>query len=832
MSFLYNTLRRSMWSLCRTPSLTLAAAVTLTIGVGLCLTITNVVDRLLLRNLPVFHPQELVSFVSSGKINDLEIRQKSFTWRDFQYYRIQPQIFSEVTAFENVLAQLGQNETLRHAQVQLVHDNYFSFFGITMLHGRSFHPDENKVPNAVAVAIISESLWGSYFNRTVNIIGQSLRVNGKLYSVIGVAPKGFNGTYIDTPTEVWLPLMMRDTILTSPKGEEWQALPKLEWLELVGRLKKPVERVQSEILLNKIVEQWHKTEESKEIQPNAISNFRILLVEAGKGMSRLRDKLSRALWFLWLISGCVLLIACANAASLLVLKTTTRRKEIAIRLTLGASRWHLAVQIFTETLLLASGACLLSYLLAPQIIQLFLRFQSQPEFENISLINLAYWRFVVITLAFILFIAVSCSALPFFQASSIAALPTLKREITVATERRLSSASRYALIIFQIAISFAVLVCTGLYIRSLYYILNIDKGFVDDNVVLGEFKLPENRYALSQTREFFEQLRTQVSSTPIFIRVSLAQNTPLSGAFYITSFDVPGYTPAANQPAFSSYSRISEDFFETLGIKITQGRSFNNRDRNNTLPVVVVNEAFSRQFLPSHNPIGQKIRLNQNKSLFEIIGITQDVKYASLIDEIDPHIYFSVWQISEQDASFPRQLRLVTRVSTDTKSAISTLRGIVRKIDPELSLFQATTMTQELNSSISTLRMITALACIFGALAVMLAVIGLYSVLTFSVQRRTREIGIRLALGAEPQSIFSLVLREGLWLTCFGIILGIIFAQATTRLTESYIYNVKNMNWLNYLTVIIFLLIISLITCLWPAIKAVQINPQEALRHE
>jgi macrolide transport system ATP-binding/permease protein len=827
MDALLQDIRYGVRRIRKTPGVTGVVLLSLALGIGANTAILSLIEKAILRQLPVKNPGELVSLKAFIKLQEIQLTISEFSAQEFEHYKTQQSVFSGMTAYSPIEVRMGENEDLQKIRAQLVADNYFSFFGVPLLRGRDFSPEENRTPGAYPVAIISEVLWQTHFGGAPDIISRSIRLNGELYTIIGVAPAIFRGLNLDKPASVWTPMMMRDRLLNAPKEDQAFGRPDYSWLELIARIPRPAELEQSERAFNAIALPFRQSHQDEKMKNSPWSGEKMLLQASGRGLSNARDSMSTVLKFLGIISAFILLIACANVANLLLIKTTARTKEYSIRLSLGSSRWRLVRQALTESMLLSIGGGVLGAIFAPQVTALILSFQSRYELRGSDLLNGLDWRFAGVAFALSMATGLLCSLLPAWQASRTDLLTSLKTDSAAGSGHEGFRLLRRMLVTAQVAISLVVLICAGLFIRSLHKTLSVDKGFNDDRILLADLSLPEKRYDSVKARQIFEQTFALASALPGVEHAALARHTPLSGTIQFVNLDRIGKSSV--QAAICTQIDATPGYFETLETKIKRGRSFTDADRDGTQPVVIVNEAFVREYLPQTPPLGEQIILVNQKAPLEIVGVSEDVKTIGLKATSDPLIFTPIWQAAK---GFPTSLRLVLKTKADPQGVVTSLRDTVRGLDPELALFSSATMTQEINASIYEDRMAAALATLFGVIALVLAMVGLYGAIAYSVQRRMREIGVRMALGAMPSHIMRMIFKEGLWMTAAGLLIGCLIARLCVNWVESSLYGVKATDWRTWLTVCLFLAGIAALACWRPARRAANTDPQVVLHCE
>ncbi len=829
---------REMWQdshygvrmLLKQPGFTLIAVLTLALGIGANTAIYSLVDRLIVRSLPVKDPAALVVF--QGKLVNTESRVSTisdFSWVDYSDYRSRNQVFTELTAFAHLPVNLGSGDQMERVRAELVADNYFETLGVRPSLGRDFLPDENRTPGAHPVAMISHGLWRSRFGGDPRVVGQTVPLNEASYTIIGVTPPSYKGLTIESPADVWIPAMMFTQIANMPPEDKWVREPdSSRFFRLAGRLKPGVAKEAAQTAMDTIARQIRDSRIPASDRNLLFNEYQVQLVAAGKGISNLRDKIRRTLELLLAVVGLILLIACANVANLLLARSAARRKEIAIRLALGAGRARLVRQMLTESLILAGLGGTAGMLLAPWLTDLLL-YQASPEAANAVLDHSINWRVAAFTLLIASLTGLLFGLIPALQASRPALVPALKDESALRTDSPSFKVSRRALVIAQVALSVIVLVCAGLFLRSLSKLLAIEPGFDPENVLVAELELPMSKYSKERSEEFYRRLLERLRALPDVQSVAAANYTPLSGTVGANTVVVEGQSVKAENelPTVFGYT-VSAGYHELMGIPLLEGRGFTEGDRKGAPGVAVVNEAFVRRFFPNGSAVGRRVSLGIGEPWMEIVGVTRNVKNLALqLGEADPQLDLPV---AQHHLSNPQ--RMLVRTRRDTANLLTSVRREVRAFDPGLAFFKTTTLKDDLLASIGTPRMHAVLISLFGAVALVLAAVGLYGVIAYSVAHRTREIGIRMALGAQAGDVLKLVMREGGTLIAVGLSIGMAAAWGATRLIAGHLYGVSPTDPLTFAAIALLLIIVTLLACWIPARRATKVDPMIALRYE
>ncbi|HEX4945374.1 MAG TPA: ABC transporter permease [Blastocatellia bacterium] len=824
METLWQDLRYGVRILSKQPGFTLIAVITLALGIGANTALFSLVDKLMLQLLPVREPDSLVQLTSKSINPELQFRQSS--WADFLDIRARNTVFTDLTASKAAKVNLGEGDQMERVRAELIADNYFALLGVNPLLGRSFTPGENRSPGAHPLAVLSYSLWQSRFGGAANVLGQAVRLNDLSYTIIGIAPASFRGLELDAPTDVWVPAMMLAQIEQKKPGNEWLTEREYWLWEIYGRLKPGVTRATAEPIVDTLARQIR--DEGKQnshlllAAASPFSNRRMLLQSLNKGVSSMRDEMGQPLLFVFGIVGAILLIACANLAGLLLARATLRRKEIAVRLALGAGRRRLIGQLLTESLLLAGLGGALGILVAPWLIDLLLSFQTRIEVNLDLSIN---WRVAGFAFALSLLTGVLFGVLPAWQASKPDLIPALKDEGAMRPDGRGFTWSRRAVIVTQIALSLVVLIAAGLFVRTLQHLLAIDPGFNANNVLVAAIDLPEGKYDAARSEQFFQQLRERLQALPGVQSVALTENTPFSGNIGLTTFQIEGDT--RQELPTVDMNKSSAGYHDLLGIKVEQGRSFNDSDRKGQSEVVMINAAFAQQYFPNQNPIGKRLRIDVKAPWMTIIGVTRNTKTLGLDSEDRPQIELPLTQHNSAMG-----LRILLRTRGNAAQLLPQVRKEVRTLDAGLAFFKASTLQDDVLAHLGTQRMAAMLTSLFGVVALLLTVLGLYGVIAYAVNQRTREIGIRMALGAQSIDVLRLVLREGVWLIGVGLMLGVAGAIAMARLIDAFLYGVRSYDPMTFVIVAVGMVMVALLACWIPARRATKVDPMIALRQE
>src|SRR5262245_34710111 len=822
MQTLLQDLRYGARTLRKSPSFTLIAVITLALGIGANTVIFNFINAALLKPMPVREPERLVAVYPTTKEGELS----AFSWPDYVDYRDRNEVFSALVGFGGLKISVSDPGGKTRPQLVWGEDvtgNYFSGLGVEMFAGRGFLPEENKTPGAHPVAVISFNLWRNHFAADTGLIGKTVKLNDRDFTVIGIAPRGFSGArFAGYVPDVWVPLMMKQQ-LTRDSFDHLNNR-KSNFLMLHGRLKPGVTKEQAQAAMNLIARQLEQAypERSwgnviKVIPGGMKTNPYIAEMGVLPNVSALT--LGAA--------GLVLLIACANIANLLLARATTRRREIAVRLSLGAPTWRIVKQLLTEAVLLALIGGALGLLLAFWLADLIVI--ALPSFD-FRLLDYDYdlgadWRVLGFTLLITILTGILFGLLPALQATRTDLVRTLKSEQTHfgAGPRRFSS--RNLQVVSQVALSLMLLVCAGLCLKSAVNAYRIDPGFETKNILLASFDTSLQGYDRDRSASLQEQIVERARALPAVVSVALASSLPLSD-YGGTDIQPEGYEPkpGENWPGVG-LSFVSPGYFKTMGTPITMGREFDDRDKGDGAPVMIINETIARRYFPNQNPIGKRITLWNRK--LEVIGVAKNGKYGSLGEEGAVNFLFLT---TRQYHS--HNVTLIARTAGAPENIAPSILNNARELDPQLPVFGVRTISQFLYGPRSGPQILAGLTGAFALIALLLSAIGIYGALNFSVVQRTREIGIRMALGAKPSDALRLVVTQGISLSLIGIGVGLAGAYFLTRVMQSLLYGVSVTDPVIFAGQAILLTLVALVACWIPARRATQVDPMVALSCE
>ncbi len=836
---LWQDLRYGARMLWNSRGFTLVAVISLALGIGATTTVFSLANAVLLRPLPVKDPDTLVSVNKPGQNGS---GMYTISYPDYLDYRSRNEVFTDLLAWSEVPLSLSLNGQAESAYGMVVSGNYFSTLGVQSALGRFFSAEEDRTPGAHPVAVLSFALWQSRFGGDPSVIGQSLKLKGQPFTIIGVAPKGFTSTYNVFAPAVYVPLMMQAQVLSKPNifGERMS-----KYLKLTGRLKPGVSRAQAQATLNLLdrqLEEAHPERGETSLRPH----LGVELVPVGSFPWEMRLALLGGASLLLVIVGFVLLIACANVAGMLLARATVRQREIAVRLALGATRWRLIQQLLTESSLLfllagAFGAGLalwLTRLLSTIPVPIDLPFALDAKVD---------WRVLSFTLLLALLTGLIFGLAPATEAARADLQTALKDAPLTRGVKR--SRLRQAFVVGQIALSLVLLIGAGLVARALQYAQTIYPGRQPETVLTASMDPGNQGYSVARAREFYQQLTERVAALPGVEAVSLARELQIGDGYSTTSLAVKDAPQEGNMKVESI--TITPNYFLTLGIRLLSGRDFTVADRAGAPRVVIINEAMARRFWPGASALGKQVQVGgqgweggalilddpgksgkqpqaMGEGWAEVIGIVEDGKSRIAGQSAPPFVYSPFLQGQSGNLG----MTLVLRQRGDTANTLAAVRREVQALDPSLPLQSPMTLVEAVQFVTLPWRVAGVLANVFGLIGLTLAALGIYGLVSYTVNQRTHEIGVRVALGAQRRDIFKLVIGQSLKLAVLGVAIGLALAFGLTPALAEFLFGVSASDPATYLGISLLLVLVTLAASFIPARKAIRTDPLVALRHE
>ena len=816
METLLKDIRYGIRGLLKRPGFTAIAVITLALGIGANTAIFSLVNMVLLRSLPVDHPEQIVAVSLRAKGDAFN----AFSYPNYIDFRDRNQVLTGLLAYRFVpmsLSRGGNNERIWGYEVS---GNYFDMLGVQAIKGRTFLPEEDRTRLSHPVAVVSYGCWQRRFGADPNLVGKDVLLNNHQFRVIGVAPEGFKGTeFVYTP-EIWIPAAMLEWVEPGKKFLDDRSTANFF---AVGRLKPGISTTQGEASLNLLAQQLAKE------YPDTNEGQSVRLGPPGFILPDLRGAVVSFTWVLMAAVALVLLVTCTNLAGLLLARATDRRKEIAIRLAMGANRLRLIRQLLTESILLSVVGGAVGLWLALWMINALLAFKPPVDFP-LGIDVSVDWR--VLGFSFIASVLTGAifGLVPALQATRPSLVTALKDTAAQGGGRR--SRLRSGLVVAQIALSLVLLIGAGLVVRTLQQLQTMNPGFDPHNALTLSFDLGLQGYDQARGEQFYQQIVKHVQSMPGVRSAAVTSYVPLSINYNGSTIFVEGQ-PAergANAPT-AMVAAVGPKYFETMATPLVQGREFTDQDKQKSESVAIVNETFVRRLIPdaksSVDALGRRFSFNGSAGPFQrIVGVAKDGKYFNISEE--PRTF--VWTPLAQ-GYFSTGILLVRTVG-DPQSMIPTVRNEVHSLDPNLPIFDVKTLTEHMRLALFPARVAATVLGVFGFVALMLAAIGIYGVTSYSVAQRTREIGIRMALGAQLGDVLRLILTHGVKLTVLGVSFGLIGAYLLTRAITSVLYGVSATDPLTFVFVSLLLTAVALVACYWPARRATKVDPLVALRYE
>ena len=813
-------LRYGVRMLVKSPGMTIVAVLALALGIGANTAIFSGVSAFLLRPLPVPAADQLVRPFEATDDRGIS---DNFSYPDFADYRDQNTVFDGIAAEDMVQAAISAQNQNDVIWGQVVSGNYFDVLRVKPMLGRAFAPDEDKTPGAAAVVVLGHSLWLRRFAADPNIVGKTIELNSRTYNVIGVAPESFKGTKFGLSLDFWAPIMMAEELQRSPKQLSERGG---HWLNVIARLKPGVSRAQASAEMTAIARRLNQA------YPNDRANTTRVVVQTEID-GRWQDAamiMKSAGAIAMAIVGLILLIACANVANLLLARAASRHKEIGVRLALGASRVRLIRQLLTESLLLSVLGGSLGLLLAYWVTGLMQGFIPQLPYNLLNDFFALDARALWFTLVVSLLTGVVFGLAPAWHASNPEIVAVLKGDANASESgkhRRITL--RNSLVVAQVALSLVVLVCGGLFIKSFRNAQKMDPGFTTKGVLLVSLNPQLVGYDEEQTKNFFSQVVERASALPGVQAASVARLTPLGDSSNSNGpILIEGEKLAPGSAGRNIMNNVvSPGHFKTLQIPLIAGRDFDARDRKGAQRVIIVNQRMAQMLWPAADAIGKHIFIGaDSRDPIEVVGVSRTEKYRALAEDPKPFYYSPM---AQRGAS---GMTLMMRTTSDPRSLVSAIRKEVQTMDARVPLSAIKTMTEHMTWPLWAPNMAATLALAFGVVALLLSAVGLYSVMAYIVSQRTREIGIRMALGAKRTDVLKLITRQGMRLAAVGVAIGFALSLLLARVLSSVLIGISAYDLTTFVVVPLLLAVVAFVACLVPARRATKVNPLVALRYD
>jgi len=815
-----NDLRFALRMLWKSPGFAAVAVLTLAFGIGVNANIFGLVSVLFFQPLPIRNPHEVVMVLQRSDTFGLP---HGLSYPDFKDLRDRNQVFTDLAASLPQPAHIGvAGLAPERTWVEVGSPNYFAFAGVNAALGRTFRVDEGERAGDEPVTVLSHRYWQRRFGGDPQIVGRTIQIDGQPFTVIGVAPEEFTGMQWAMALSAFVPSTFAPQFLSG--GQHMLTDRGAPMWRLYGRLKPGVALSQARAGIGGLADQIKKD------FPDQHKGASVMVVPETR--CRPDPVFADFMWiFAAVFTGMVVLvlfIACANVTNLMFSRALARQRELSLRAALGAGRWQLIRQMLIESLVLAAIAGVIGALFAEAAGQALARFTPQSDIP-INTDHSSDWRLYLFTACLAAVAGIAAGLMPALKASKFQVFEMLKE----AGSGRLSSRRhpiRNLLVVSQVTLSLVVLICAGLFLHSLTRFKDAPLGLRPDHLLMASVDLGLQRYSDDRGRQFHRQLLERVRALPGVTGADVAEHVPFDTGFAMQEVQAEGSDPnAADQYVAMGNTAVSAGYFQTAGTAILRGRGFTDQDNAGAPRVAVINETLARKFWPSEDAVGRRIRLRANQQLVEVVGVVPTGKYLMLGEDPRPYFYMPM----EQNYRSP--ITLLVRTSVEPTSLADAVRGEVNALDPNLPLFNLRTFEEHVRTSalgLMPIRMGATLACVQGVIGLFLAIMGLYAVVSYAVNQRTQEIGIRMALGARQWDVLRLVVREGMRLTIVGVGIGLVIAAGVSFVFAKVLYGVRPLDGWVFVGVTLLLAGVAALACYLPARRATKVDPMVALRAE
>jgi predicted permease len=815
------------------PGFASTAILSLALGIAANTSIFTLLDQVILRLLPVENPRALIQFeMEGGRVGSQNgDGLHTFSYPMYEAFRDQNTVFSGLTGQYTERLSVVADDRGELVETAWVAGNFFQVFGVQPHIGRMLAPDDDRTGSGIPVVVLQYDFWQSRFGGRHDVIGSTLRLNGTPFTVVGVAAPKFGGTNAGLLTQLWSPVNARTAM-----NVDWPQDLKNEryhWFYLFGRLKPgtTIDRAQAEMRV------LHDQRKQEELRGEFFSKFpdtkdrflrqSLSIVPADRGLSNLRFTFERPLIVLQWLVGVVLLIACTNVAGLLLARSAARQREIAIRSALGASRGQVIRQLFVESTILAIAGGIAGLILSLALTQGLVRFLPYDR-TTLSLSTAPDSRILLFTTAVTLAAAFVFGLLPAFRGSQVPTAVTLKEAAGSVAGGQGHVRLRKAFIAVQVSLSLLLLIGAGLFVRTLDNLRKVDLGFATENVAMFGVR-PASYYEDAQKLQMFRSLIESVQAVPGVNAAGANTSRLLTGGRWDSQISIPGVETRDGNVPWSFFNAVTPGYFEALGIPIKMGRDFTWGDWGGSRKLCLINEALATEYLAGTHPVGR--RIGQGRSVpadLEIVGVFGNARYHDVRGQVPRQTFVNL----DSRIRSVGAVNVYARIEGDPQRVLPLLRDAVRRVDSNLVIFDMRMMDEQLNRRLANERMLSFLSSGFALLATLLAIVGLHGVLAFIVTRRTREIGIRIALGAKQGSVVRLVMREMLGVILLGLAVGAAAAYLSGTYVETHLFGVRARDWLVFAVSAATLLAAALVASFAPAWRASRISPVSALKFE
>ena len=816
MNSLWQDLRYSFRMIAKAPGYAAVAILTLALGIGANTTIFSWINASLLNPVPgLDRPNEVVA-LTLGKPGDSPL---GFTYPDVEAMREGQQSLTGIAACDFATMNLtGGKGKPERPWGMVVSANYFDVLGVHPLLGRTFLPEEDEKPGAAPVVVISYRLWQTHFGADPNVAGKTIEINKHTYTIVGVTRPEFQGSQTGVRTEIWVPLMMQAQF--NSQGDLLND-HHLFWLIAFGRLKPGFTLKQAQDEMTQRLQNEVKAYPAEHKGHDAVT-----LYPLWKNPFGLNQFFSILLPILMCIAGLVLLLACANMANLMLVRSMGRRREIAIRMSLGASRWRLVRQLLVESLLLALAGGGVALLITTWTGGALMKLLPVTPDLPLSLSVREDRTVLLATLGISILTGVIFGILPALRASKQAPVAVLKEETASASGGLRKARLASGLVVAQMALSVLLLICAGLFIRSFLRAQDINPGFNPHNIFIASYDLFSEGYSPEKGMEFDREAVAKLQALPGVRSVTLTNRLPL--AFYSgsTRVEPEGYVSQANESMEIQDAIIAPNYFHTLQLPIVKGRDFTQEDTVKSERAAIVSEAFVERYWPGQEALGKRLNSDLTHEWFKVVGVARDGKVSGLNEKPVPFIYLPLYQL------YRSEMIITARVEGDPATYARAIEKTIHELNSDLAVFDETTLDVREQFSSFSQRAAGTFVGAFGLLALVLAAVGIYGVTAYTTRQRTHEIGIRMTLGASKRDVLRLVLGQGFQLTAIGVGVGLVLSLVLTRFLKSLLLGVTSTDALTFVSVAALLCGVALFACFVPARRAMRVDPMVALRHE
>jgi predicted permease len=824
-------IRFAVRSLARSPAFTFVAVLSLALGIGANTAIFTIFDQVLLRLLPVKDPGSLVMIATRGAHIGSNSGSNAISYPMYKDYRERNQVFEGVLCRRSAVVNLGVGDSTERIEAELVSGNYFEVLGIRPAAGRVFTARDESAPGANPVVVLNYDYWQRRFAGDRGILGRSVRINYPM-TVVGVAARGFEGVSIGYRPNLHIPVTMKEQVTPF-----WGDLEnrRSRWLQVFARLKPGTTREQAEALIRTLYKQIIQAEVQEAYFRNVqaypreqfLRSYAVVL-PGGQGFSGMRNELEKPLKVLMALVGVVLLIACANVSNLLIARAAARQRDMSIRLAIGAGRRRIIQQLLVESFLLAGCGAVAGLFIATWTTRAVLLL-APSEQSRLALSGGLDGRILAFNMAISVAAALLFGLMPALRISRVDIAGTLKDQAGSHSGGR-GGRMRRLLVVAQVSMCFLLLMGSGLFVQSLKNLRTVDPGFKAGNLIRFKIDPTLSGYDLERTKQFYRDLQERLQGVPGTQSAALAVVPIMEGDEWDSTVTVEGYRAKDGENMNPHFNYISPGYFQALGIPFVAGADFDERIGTEARKTAIVNETVARSYFGERSPVGWHIGLGagpQVKLDIEIVGVVQDSKYESLRDDMPRQVYICCRQ-----NDWATEMTCYVRTNLPSDRMFNAIRQEVCGLDPSIPLYDMNTMEDQLDQSLAIECLVAYLSSAFGTLATVLAIVGLYGVTAYSVERRSREIGIRVALGARSSGVVGLILREVAALSGLGIAIGLPIAWWLTQFVRGQLYGVEAHDPLTFCLAALGLLAVGLLSGALPARRASRVDPVEVLRYQ